>query len=101
MTHPRLSRTGLAFGLAYLALVGLCVWASVDADAAGDPKGAFVFLQLPLAPQLAALDGLGLGPVLAGMSWPAGYLFVGVPTLVLLYLLGWLLSRAAKAVRRA
>ncbi|CAN7500377.1 hypothetical protein LJR143_003287 [Pseudoxanthomonas sp. LjRoot143] len=101
MMRPRLSRIGLAFGLAYLALVGLCVWASVHADAAGDQKGAFVFLQLPLAPQLAALDGLGLGPVLAGMSWPAGYLFVGVPTLGLLYLLGWLLGRAAKAVRRA
>lgn len=101
MILPRLSRIGLAFGLAYLALVGLCVWASVHADATGDQKGAFVFLQLPLATQLAALDGLGLSSVLAGMSWPAGYLFVGVPTLGLLYLLGWLLGRAAKAGRGA
>lgn len=49
----------------------------------------------------SSLRSMGWGPVLAGMSWPAGYLFIGVPTLVLLYLLGWLLSRAAKAVRRA
>lgn len=101
MMRPRLSRIGLAFGLAYLALVELCVWASVHADATGDRKSAFVFLQLPLSPQLAALDGLGLGSVLAGMSWPAGYLFIGVPTLGLLYLLGWLLGRAEKVVRRA
>ena len=60
----------------------------------GDSKGRFIYLQLPIVLQGALLDGLGLSLVLSGLSWPAAYLIIGVPTLALLYGVGALIDRA-------
>jgi hypothetical protein len=92
-----MSKIGLAFCLVYVALAGLCIWASLDS--AGDPKGSFVLLQLPLVLQLGLLDWLGLSSLLRGASWPVAYSAIGSLTLAVLYLSGWLVSRAIRAMR--
>ena len=92
-----MSKIGLTFCLIYVALTGLCIWGSLDA--AGDPKGAFVLLQLPLVLQFGLLDWLGLGSLLRDASWPVAYAVIGSLTLAVLYLSGWLVSRAIRAMR--
>jgi hypothetical protein len=94
-----MSKIGLTLCLVYAALSGLCIWASLDS--VGDPKGSFVLLQLPLTLQLGFLDWLGLGPLLSGMSWPVAYSVIGSLTFVGLYIFGWLISRAIRAVQGA
>lgn len=98
-----MSKIGLTFCLAYVAFAGLCIWASLDAagDPKGDPKGSFVLLQLPLTLQLGLLDWLGLGSLLGRASWPVAYSVIGSLTLVALYLSGWLVSHAIRAMRGA
>jgi hypothetical protein len=56
-------------------------------------KGRFVFLQLPIALQSAALQALGLSRHLQGLGWLGAYLVLGLPTLAILYLAGRLLDR--------
>ncbi|WP_368563329.1 hypothetical protein [Pseudoxanthomonas sp. UTMC 1351] len=89
-----MSKIGLTLCLFYLAFAGLCIWASWES--AGDPKGSFVLLQLPLALQLGFLDWLGLGSLLSRASWPVAYSVIGSLTLIALYLSGWLVSRAIR-----
>ena len=88
----RFSRVGGGLCLAYLVLAAAS--AVYGASLVGDNKGRFVFLQLPIVLQAALLDGLGLSPVLSGLSWPAAYLIIGVPTLALLYGVGVLIDHA-------
>lgn len=92
-----MSRIGLALCVLYAVLMGLCVWGSMAAE--GDPKGAFVLLQLPLAMQLGALDWLGV-PGLSRLSWTAAYALIGLPTFALLYGAGWALGRLGWMLRR-
>ena len=86
-----MSRIGLTLCILYLAITGLCFWASLSSS--GDHKGEFVLLQLPLALQLAALDWLGFSHALPNFSWAGMYLLIGLPTLALLYGIGWGLGR--------
>lgn len=86
-----MSKIGFILCFLYLTITGLCVGASLSSS--GDPKGDFVLLQLPLALQLAALDWLGLSRILSNLSWTGAYLLIGLPTLVLLYSIGWGLGR--------
>jgi hypothetical protein len=81
------SRLCLAYALFAAASVGY------GALAVGDSKGRFVFMQLPIVLQAAVLDGGGLSSLLSGLSWPAAYLILGLPTLALLYGLGVLIDR--------
>ncbi len=90
----RFSRLGLGLCTIYLLLaVASVAWAAL---AAGDPKGRFVLLQLPIALQGAILDSLGLGPVLERLSWESAYVVLALPTFALLYLVGVLLERPFK-----
>jgi hypothetical protein len=84
-----MSRVGLVFCALYALIIAACVcWAFT----VGDPKGHFVILQLPIALQGTLLVSLGLLPILVHLSWFAAYLFIGLPTFMLLYLLGWLID---------
>ncbi|APO96455.1 hypothetical protein [Xanthomonas vesicatoria] len=91
----RFSVFGAVLCLLYVAVTALCVWAANSAG--GDPKGHFVLLQLPLTPQLAALDALNADAWLTGMPWLTGYLLLVPPFLAVLYLFGyavqWLIER--------
>jgi hypothetical protein len=91
LTGP-FSRVGSGLCLAYALSAAASV--AYGALVVGDSKGRFVFLQLPIVLQGALLDGLGLSPLLSGLSWPAAYLIIGLPTLALLYGLGVLIDRA-------
>ncbi|WP_244667550.1 hypothetical protein [Xanthomonas sp. D-109] len=68
----------------YAVLVASCVWMALGAD----EKGRFVFLQLPLTPQMLASEALGVDRALHGLSWVASYLLLVPPFLLLLYLMG-------------
>lgn len=99
--HPvpqRASKTGLALCLVYLAASSLCV---ATALGAGDDKGRYVLLQLPLTLQAAALDSLGARTLLRDLSWPVAYLLIGSATLAVLYVTGMALGAIARrCVRR-
>lgn len=82
----RLCKTGLVLAGLYVAIIIACF--VVAYSAGGDPKGRFVFLQLPLAFQMAGLDALGLRYWLYGLGWVEAYLWIGLPTLVLFYAAG-------------
>lgn len=90
-----MSKTGLTLAGLYLALIATCFAFAFSAD--GDPKGRFVFLQLPIAPQLTAAQVLGLK---SDMGWISAYALIAVPTLALLYALGDLLGRGLAALTR-
>ena len=90
----RLSRLGAGLCIAYLAIVLVCVVLGLLANA--DPKGRFVFFQLPIALQGGMLLGLGLGSALDRLSWPVAYLLLGGGTLFGLYFVGAAIERKAK-----
>lgn len=91
-----MSKAGFILCFLYSLIAGLCVWASVSST--GDTKGEFVLLQLPLALQLAALDWLGLSSALSNLPWVAAYMLIGLPTLALLYSVGWALGKLVHAL---
>ncbi|RYX80075.1 hypothetical protein EON83_30175 [bacterium] len=70
---------------------------AVSLSAQGDPKGSFVFLQLPIALQGALLQALGLGEFLASLSWVSAYIVIGIPTMIFLYVIGRFLGRFLSA----
>lgn len=86
----KFSRLGAFLSIVYLLPSAVCVGMSLGA---ADPKSNFVFLQLPIALQLALLDSIGLGPLLSGLGWVSGYLLIAAPTAFLLYLFGSVVGR--------
>ncbi|MBV6844757.1 hypothetical protein KWH29_05275 [Xanthomonas campestris pv. paulliniae] len=92
----RVSVLGVALCLLYLAAAAFCVWGALSAQ--GDPKGHFVLLQLPLTPQLIALDALHADAWLTNMPWATSYALLVPPFLAVLYAVGyafqWLIARA-------
>jgi hypothetical protein len=90
----RFSRLGAGLCALYLALIVLCLIAGFAASS--DPKGRFVFFQLPIAVQGGLLQSLGLGTALEGLSWPLAYILLGGATFLLLYFLGALIERKAR-----
>ncbi|MCP3046398.1 hypothetical protein K6X13_04625 [Xanthomonas euvesicatoria pv. allii] len=92
----RVSVLGVALCLLYLAAAVFCVWGALSAQ--GDPKGHFVLLQLPLTPQLIALDALHADAWLTNMPWATSYALLVPPFLAVLYAVGhalqWLVARA-------
>lgn len=88
-----MSRYGLLFCAIYATVICICL--ALAFSAGGDFKGQFVFLQLPIALQGAALQFLGLGSLLATLSWVAAYVAIAIPTFGLLYFTGWFLQRLA------
>jgi hypothetical protein len=91
-----LSWTGVFLCLGYTIFVAVSILIAYSTD--GDDKGWFVFMQLPLSPQLALLQELGLSSLLEGPSWFEGYIYVGGLTYAVLYFLGWLIGRAFQRI---
>jgi len=91
LQRPRLSRIGLFFAGIYLVAVIACLLLALSSGA--DFKGRFVYLQLPLVLQASLLQSIGLSPIVSELSWVAGYLLIGLPTMALLYWAGWLVDR--------
>jgi hypothetical protein len=68
-------------------------------SAEGDFKGQYVFLQLPLALQMAGIDAMGLSSELQNLSWIGAYALLGLPTLMILYFVGWMIDgRSSKKI---
>ncbi|MFA4774827.1 hypothetical protein P2A04_18910 [Xanthomonas perforans] len=92
---------GVALCLLHLAAAAFCVWGALSAQ--GDPKGHFVLLQLPLTPQLIALDALHADAWLTNMPWATSYALLVPPFLAVLYAVGhafqWLIARAFLAAK--
>ncbi|TGP59064.1 hypothetical protein EN868_32635, partial [Mesorhizobium sp. M2D.F.Ca.ET.225.01.1.1] len=63
-----------------------------DARSNSDPKSAYILMQLPVMLQTAALNAIGVGSWLSGMTWMTVYLLVIPPTLAVLYVLGAVLG---------
>lgn len=85
------SRIGVGLCAAYLIVVVLCVLAGLLVS--NDPKGRFVFFQLPIAVQGGLLQEVGHGASLEHLSWPLAYLLLGGGTLIALYLVGAAIDR--------
>lgn len=90
-----MSKFGIAFCLTYLLVIVVCVGFALTAH--DDPKGQFVFAQIPIAVQGSLAVGLGFGPTLARLSWPEAYLYLAGPTFVLLYVAGWLITATVRS----
>ena len=86
-----MSRIGLSFCGLYAAAIAACIAFTFLGSA--DPKGNYVFLQLPIAPQSALVVSLGLAPLLQKISWSAAYILLAGPMFGLLYGLGALIDR--------
>jgi hypothetical protein len=87
----RFSKTGAALALFYVAITFGCITASLVTQ--GDPKGSFVFLQLPIALQMGPFQALGLGQFLASLGWVASYVIFGIPTILGFYFVGSMIGR--------
>lgn len=85
-----MSKIGTALCITYLLAILVCLGCAMAAH--GDPKGQFVFAQIPIALQGSLAVGLGFGPALAGLSWPEAYLYLAGSTFVLLYAAGWVIT---------
>lgn len=85
-----MNRLGLVLCALYGTVIAVCV--ALAMTAGGDPKGRFVFLQLPIALQASALDALGLGWLIERLTWGTAYLALAIPTLAMLYLAGRFVS---------
>ncbi|OFW88795.1 MAG: hypothetical protein A3J37_00520 [Alphaproteobacteria bacterium RIFCSPHIGHO2_12_FULL_45_9] len=90
ISKKRVSVFGIFLVISYLALSALSVGLAILAE--GDNKGHFVLLQLPIVFQHAALMELGLLKYLEGMSWPEAYIYLGLPMVAFLYLVGWIVE---------
>jgi hypothetical protein len=86
-----MSKTGLLMCALYAAVIAACVGYVFFCST--DPKGSFVFLQLPIVLQSALVVSIGLTPLLEDISWPVAYVLLAGPVFVLLYGLGMLIDR--------
>ena len=82
-----MSRIGISLCLVYALIIFVCFTFAYSAD--GDFKGQYVFLQLPIAFQMAGIDAIGLSSQLQNISWVGAYALLGLPTFFLLYFVGW------------
>lgn len=86
----RLSRLGIALCLVYVLPTIMCIGTGLFCS---DTKSSFIFLQLPIAFQLGALNAMGWNTWLPPLSWAGAYLMLGAPIVLMLYFLGYWLSR--------
>lgn len=93
-----MSRLGLLFCVPYAAFIAACL--VIVSLGQADHQSQFVFLQLPIAAQMALAQWLGLGRALAVVSWPDAYGLFITPAFILLYAAGAGLEREL-ARRRA
>ena len=86
-----MSRVGLLLCGIYAATIAACVGFVFLGST--DPKGNYVFLQLPIALQSAIVASLGMAPLLRDVSWPVAYVLLASPVFAPLYGLGALVDR--------
>lgn len=63
-----------------------------------DYKGQYLFLQLPIALQMAIVNMLGLDQYLISINWFGIYIILWLPTIFFLYFMGWTLSQIIKSL---
>ena len=90
------SRVGLTLSLMYVILTVLLLLLWSDSS---DDKSRFVLMQAPIAIQLALLHKLGLDIDGFINSWFGAYLFLWVPTVILLYMIGVFLDFGLQGVK--
>ena len=93
----RLSRAGVVLVGIYVFLTAVAMIAASGTD---DPKGTFVFLQLPVVLQMALITELLPGNLIArfaNLSWTAFYILIWPPTALLLYAIGSAIGHASSA----
>ncbi|MFD0913184.1 hypothetical protein [Methylophilus luteus] len=92
-----MSRIGKMLCIIYALFMIACFAIAYSAE--GDFKGQYVFLQLPLALQMAGIDAMGLSSELQNLSWIGAYALLGLPTLMILYFVGWMIDgRSSKKI---
>lgn len=94
----KISKMGLALALVYVLTSAICI--AIALGNPGDPKGRFVFLQIPIAWQLGLVAELGWGVRLRSLGWFGAYVAFGIPTLIGLYAVGWAVGRGWSAFWR-
>ncbi|MGB4811598.1 MAG: hypothetical protein WBP13_03825 [Methylophilaceae bacterium] len=85
-----MSKIGASLCSFYALIILLCLYLTYTAG--GDYKGQYIFLQLPIVLQMAAVQALGLSKFFTNLSWVGAYLLFALPTFILLYGLGWLID---------
>lgn len=93
----QMSRLGLLFCAPYAAFIAACL--GIVMLGGIDYQSQFIFLQLPIAGQLALAQWLGLGRALEFLAWPDAYGLFMTPVLILLYALGASFERALERRR--
>ncbi|WP_296277796.1 hypothetical protein [uncultured Acinetobacter sp.] len=91
------SKIGISLCILYIFATLFCLYIALDPMT--DNKGNFVFLQLPIVTQLAALDFLGLEPILVKLNWVMAYVLIIPLTLFFLYGVGWIVSHCIQSVK--
>lgn len=92
-----MSRLGLLFCIPYAAFIAVCL--GVVMLGGVDYQSQFVFLQLPIAGQVALAQWFGLGRMLQFLAWPDAYGLFMTPVFILLYAAGASLERALERRR--
>jgi hypothetical protein len=72
----------------YAAVIAICVGLAYRARRGNDSKGHFVFLQVPIALQVALLMRIGVMGSFRKISWGIAYLLFATPVFVILYVFG-------------
>ena len=86
-----MSRLGIFFCAPYAIFIGACM--AIVSLSQADYQSQFMYLELPIAGQLALLHWLGLERALAAISWPDAYGLFMTPAFILLYAAGAGLER--------
>jgi hypothetical protein len=86
-----MSKTGLSLCALYALVIAVCI--GFVFLGGPDPKGRYMFLQIPIVFQSALIVSLGLAKFCENLSWPAAYLLLASPAFVLLYGLGAFIDR--------
>ncbi|WP_020168775.1 MULTISPECIES: hypothetical protein [Methylotenera] len=95
----KLNRVGVIFCIIYALIILACL--AMAYSAGEDNKGVFVFLQLPIVFQMAAIHELGLSVFLREISWAGAYLLIGIPTFLLLYFVGFFINLSYLRLKRS
>ena len=93
----RLSRTGLALCAIYIS-ASVAIWTYANMIA-GDPKGTFVLMQIPIVFAHAAAWKLGLLPLMDTLPDLMVWALLFLPTLAVIYGIGWVAGLFFHALR--
>lgn len=85
----QLSRAGACLALLYVVPTVICIVIGLCSD---DYKSQYVWLQIPVALQMAALHSMGVLEHFTGLTWPGLYLLACLPVIAGLYGVGYVLG---------